>query len=236
MQRYSQNSFTEEFREEITQHFGAFQFPPKKPKSYREYILETVKHDGYALCYANPELQGDKDIVLEAVKQNGNALYLAHEILKANKDIVLAAVNQNGDALYHASAKLQVDEDVVLEAVKQNGHAIRYADQHLIQVPSFFWQIWNIQTSKINDVYRKDFIVNYLLKENAKILLGASLTTVSGLLLSGIIIFPIPSLVVLIMCAISAVYTGYKVTQHGYGFFKAYAERELPDNQDVFAM
>ena len=31
----------------------------------------------------------------------------------------------------------------------------------------------------------------------------------------------LPALIVLIAGAISAIYTGYKVAEHGYGFFKA---------------
>jgi hypothetical protein len=117
----------------------------------------------------------------------------------------------NGDEIY-------ADRDVVLKAVKKRGGALQFADKSLINDASFFWQIWNMQKSETGDDYRKAYINQYLLKETAKILLGA---IVSGILLSGITIPLVPALIVLIAGAISAIYTGYKVAEHGYGFFKA---------------
>ena len=104
--------------------------------------------------------------------------------------------------------------------------AFQYANESLKNDSSFFWQIWNIQNLEKNPNYRKDYIFNYLLKEAVKISLGA---IVSGILLSGITIPLVPALIVLIAGAISAIYTGYKVAEHGYGFFTAKVENSTPD-------
>ena len=114
--------------------------------------------------------------------------------------------------------ELRADRNIVLKAVKKNGGALEFADGSLRNDASFFWHIWNIQKSETGDDYRKAYINQYLLKETANILLGA---IVSGILLSGITIPLVPALIVLIAGAISAIYTGYKVAEHGYGFFKA---------------
>ncbi|KAG2374728.1 hypothetical protein C9374_010472 [Naegleria lovaniensis] len=112
------------------------------------FVLQQVKHDGFALEYASQELRNDREIVLEAVKQNGFALEYASQELRNDREIVLEAVKQNGFALEYASQELRNDRGFVLEAVKQNGFAFRYASQELINDRGFVLEVVTIEKSK----------------------------------------------------------------------------------------
>ena len=104
---------------------------PDKFKKAEEVILEAVKHDAFALQYADKKLKGNKEIVLAAVKNKGQALDYADDSLKKDKKIVLAAVKQNGSALDYADKSFKKDKEIVLIAVKQYGSALKYADKKL---------------------------------------------------------------------------------------------------------
>ena len=140
------------------------------------------------------------------------------EIQNSLNSIIQEGIEKYGVVNLPSPDELRADRNIVLKAVKKNGGALEFADGSLRNDASFFWHIWNIQKSETGDDYRKAYINQYLLKETANILLGA---IVSGILLSGITIPLVPALIVLIAGAISAIYTGYKVAEHGYGFFKA---------------
>jgi len=148
----------------------------------------------------------------------------------------------------HQTDELRADRiNRVLKAVKKNGKDLQFADKSLKNDASFFWHIWNIQKSETGDDYRKDYINQYLLKETAKILLGAGLTTFSyilcwslyacGLVGTGVTHFQ--ALVFLISIPatyIGAIYTFYKVAEHGYGFFKAKYELSTSQTENVSAL
>jgi len=143
----------------------------------------------------------------------------------------------------------RADRNTVLKEVKKDGKALDLADGSLRNDASFFWHIWNIQESETGDNYRKAYINRYLLKETAKILLGAGLTTFSYILccgLGGILGFIgftsyTTYLMILLAAAaaatlIGAIYTFYKVAEHGYGFFKAKYELSTSKTEHVSAL
>jgi hypothetical protein len=94
-------------------------------------VLAAVGQDGWALQYASPKFQNDKEVVLKAVGKSGGSLQYASEELKNDKEVVLEAVGQDGWALQYASDTLKNDRDVVLEAVGQDGKLIIYASKKL---------------------------------------------------------------------------------------------------------
>jgi len=206
-------------------------------KKDRDIFLEVVTYNGLAFEYADESLKKDRDIVLEAVKHNYWAFEYADKSLKKDPETVLAAVKYNYRALRYADESLKAESDVVLAAVKQDGRSLQYASESLTDNASFFWRVWNIQQSGENDDSRKEYINRYLLKETAKILIGAGLTIASGLLLSSIITLPFPVLLILIAAtAVGAIYTFNKLAEHGYGFFKARAELSIPVTKDALTI
>jgi hypothetical protein len=86
------------------------------------YVLKSVKSDGYNLRNACDKLKNNYDIVLEAVKNDGSALYYASNNLKDNYYIVLESVKDNGNNLQYASDNLKNNYNIVLQAVKDNKH------------------------------------------------------------------------------------------------------------------
>ena len=102
----------------------------------KNFVLEAVRHDGWALKYAAPELQADPAIVRDAVRQDGRALGYAAPALKADPAIVLEAVRQYGGALEDAAPALQADPAIVLEAVRQDGGALYHAASELKADPA----------------------------------------------------------------------------------------------------
>jgi hypothetical protein len=153
-------------------------------------------------------------------------------------------IKKYGNAYVLSRDKLVADRNIVLEAVKKNGKALEHADKSLINDASFFWQIWNIQKSKSGDEYRKVYINRYLLKETAKILLGAGLTGFSYICVDSLFVIMyidskfLASLFLLSIPAlyIGAIYTFYKVAEHGYGFFKAKYELSTSETDHAFAL
>lgn len=82
----------------------------------RDFVLATVKQDGYALINASDELQADRDIVLAAVTQDGSALHYASNELKADTDFILTAVAKNGLVLGYVFNMPQNDKDLLATA------------------------------------------------------------------------------------------------------------------------
>ena len=64
--------------------------------STKQEVLEAVRLNGYALCFASDELRNDREVVLAAVNQEGWALRHASEELQNDREMVLAAVKQWG--------------------------------------------------------------------------------------------------------------------------------------------
>ena len=102
----------------------------------RAFVMAAVKHNGFALDYADKSLQEDPEIVLVAVRQNGNALTYADKSLQEDPDIVMAAVRQYGQALKYADVSLRDNHEIVLAAVSQSGYALIWASASLKKNPT----------------------------------------------------------------------------------------------------
>ena len=168
------------------------------------------------------------------------------EIQNNSNSIIQEGIEKYGVVNLPSVDELGADRNIVLKAVKKNGGALEFADGSLRNDASFFWHIWNIQKSETGDDYRKAYINQYLLKETAKILLGAGLTIYSSILSCGLCalgcVFTLThfqSSVLLISIPatyIGAIYTFYKVAEHGYGFFKAKYELSTSKTEHVSAL
>lgn len=121
-----------EFVIQSVQHDGtSLYYASDALKKDKRIVSIAVQQNGSAIRYASPDLQADKEVILLAVAQNGLSLYMVSPELRTDKDVVSTAVQQNGFALQYASPELQADKDVVLLAVQQNGFAIQYASIEL---------------------------------------------------------------------------------------------------------
>lgn len=130
--------------------------PSDELRTNRNFMLELVGQDGFALQYASEELRNDQAVVLAAVRQDNNSLQFAtpalraqqgflsavftagfrlssssSEELRADRELVLAAVHRHGYALRYASEELRADREVVVAAVRQNGRALQHASAAL---------------------------------------------------------------------------------------------------------
>ena len=66
----------------------------------RDYVLEAVKQDGYALKRAAESLRADREVVLEAVKENAKVFeYAAEELQKDKKLKKIVAGYAKGGAI-----------------------------------------------------------------------------------------------------------------------------------------
>lgn len=93
-----------------------------------EMVLATVKQDGSAIYYIEPELL-TPELALAAAKQNGFVIqYIKPELLTPK--VLLAAVKQDILAFRYIKPELQTP-DVALAAVKQNGNALQYVRPEL---------------------------------------------------------------------------------------------------------
>jgi Domain of unknown function (DUF4116) len=112
----------------VISDYGLLQYASQELKKDKQFILNVVRHHGWALEFVDNVLKKDKDVVMAAVSQNGYSLLYADSSLKKDKDIVLDAVSKEGQALFHADDELKKDKDIVMAAVKKDGLAIQYAD------------------------------------------------------------------------------------------------------------
>lgn len=87
-------------------------------KNDKAWILaEVVRRPGCAtLRYACSELRKDREFALEVVSRDGFALADIDEDLRKDKAIVLAAISQNPYALFAAEVSLRKDSDVLAAA------------------------------------------------------------------------------------------------------------------------
>ena len=94
----------------------------KEQRADREFVLDAVANDGYALEHASDELKADREVVLAVVINYGYALQYASDELRADREVVLTAVAQAGyarkygkrlRALEYASEELRADRYIV---------------------------------------------------------------------------------------------------------------------------
>lgn len=95
-------------------------------KGDRDFVLEIIERNGFALKCFNERFLKDKEIVLKAVSNNGDVLKIVPEDLRKDRDVVKTAVNNNGVSLFWADEILGRDKEIVLQAVKNNGKAIKF--------------------------------------------------------------------------------------------------------------
>ena len=62
----------------------------------KDYVLEAVGENVFALKYASPELQNDKDVVLKTIENNVAALHYASDDLQNDEDIKAIAESYEG--------------------------------------------------------------------------------------------------------------------------------------------
>lgn len=108
---------------------------PECFRSDRDLVtLALRKSNGWALQYASPELQRDKELVLTAVRMNGWALEHAAQEMRQDAAVVMAAVETTGMALDFASKELKSNRSIVLAAIrKSGGNALKCASEELKQ-------------------------------------------------------------------------------------------------------
>ena len=121
----------------------------------REFVLNSIKHNGMLLKYALPSLRADKEIVQAALHQNGNALKYVAPLLKNNRDIVLLVVSQYGPALKYAASQFKADREIVLAANEQNGKALEYVNAFL----QHDWEVLLAAFKQKQDIFEKSYLV-----------------------------------------------------------------------------
>ncbi len=132
---------TYKFAVEISHDLGFTIFDPEEEKlkeqrkqelqNDKEYMIQAVQHNRYALDKASATLKDDKDVVTAAVQKDGNALKYASTRLKNDKIMVLDAIQQSGSAIQYASKELRDDAEVMLAAVKKFDIALVYGSKRL---------------------------------------------------------------------------------------------------------
>lgn len=61
----------------------------------KDFVLTSLRIDGYNLRFLKDEFKNDFEVVMTAVKQNGKALKFASEALKNNKEIAVEALKSD---------------------------------------------------------------------------------------------------------------------------------------------
>jgi hypothetical protein len=118
-----------------------------------------------------------------------------------------------------------------LLAVKKRGIALNELNPKLTNDILFAWYISRIQ-SDAYDKIREKYVSKFFIQESLKLFASLATVTISSLFIAGVLLLPIPSLVVLIvgslLAGISGLYAANKIYQHAQGFFNSKtAEHEL---------
>lgn len=93
----------------------------------REVVLAAVKNRSHAIKYASNKLKGDRDLILTAVKSNGSAVIYASDKLKDDKEFALAAMAKWVNGYQYLSNRLKADKEVTQFAVSGQPHLLRFA-------------------------------------------------------------------------------------------------------------
>jgi hypothetical protein len=115
------------------QHGFALQFASPELQADKEVFIAAVKHLSFQLSFASPDLRVDNEVVMFAV-QNGSALQFASPELQADKEVVMASVHANPDTIQFASAELQRDEDVIRVSLGREYVETGYNNIHMAPV------------------------------------------------------------------------------------------------------
>jgi hypothetical protein len=111
---------------------------PLKLKDNKEFILQCIAINGYALACASDRLKDDPQVALAAIK-NWAYLREASPRLKDDTDFVLQCIAINGNNLAYASDRLKDDPEVALAAIKNNA-SLREAGPRLKDDKAFVLQ------------------------------------------------------------------------------------------------
>ena len=113
--------------------------------------------------------------------------------------------------------------DEAFAKAKMNASALNQVKPKLKDDISFAWEISRIQSHE-NDELRKNYIAQFLIQESLNLFASLATVVVSGLIIAGIIVLPIPFLSAMIVgslfVAISGFYALNKIVQHAKGYFK----------------
>lgn len=97
-------------------------------------VLEAIKQDAIAYCYASDRLKNDKRIAMAAVTSCSQALQWLPEKFRDDEDIVLAAIKHNEyivSPLQFASKRLRSDPKIVMKAVADCGNCLNCVSKEL---------------------------------------------------------------------------------------------------------
>ena len=84
----------------------------------KSYMALAIKKDSSLCVYASEELSADREFVLETVKVNGYFLNFVSEELKSDREIVIEAIKEFPGALEFASKELKEDKAFIEELLK----------------------------------------------------------------------------------------------------------------------
>jgi hypothetical protein len=128
----------------------------------------------------------------------------------------------------HNSAEISTKQEALI-AVKQNAASLSRVSSTLKSEISFAWEISRIQ-SEMNDELRKKYINRFLIQESLKLFASFAIVVVSGFIIVGVFVLPMPFLVAVtlgpLLAAISGFYAINKIVQHAKGYFKVSENRE----------
>lgn len=97
----------------------------------KQFLLQLLTINGYALSAASDTLANNREVVLTAVKNRSHALKYASDKLKGDRDVALAAVKNNGSAVIYASDKLKDDREFALAAMAGWVNGYQYLSNRL---------------------------------------------------------------------------------------------------------
>ena len=113
----------------ISQNGDALQFASVTMRSNRDVVL--CAKCGYALKFASPECQADREVVVAACSQNGCALQFASPELRRDRSLVRIAAMNDWRAMQWADDALRADRHFILDISSSNWRVLDYASPEL---------------------------------------------------------------------------------------------------------
>ncbi|OLQ03032.1 Chaperone protein DnaJ [Symbiodinium microadriaticum] len=96
---------------------------------HKSDLIAAMLKEGWALEFASPELQADRDVVLTAVKKTGEALRYARRFC-GDYEVAFAAAQNCGLVLALLEPDVQ-DAALVLAAIRQDARAMDFVEPRL---------------------------------------------------------------------------------------------------------
>jgi len=103
---------------------------PQEFRNDKDVVLAAIAHDGRAFQYASPELQNDREVVITAVTKCSLVLSLLPKQFQNDKEIVILAI-QHGAVFEYASEELRDSLEILFIAMERDTWAINYASNRL---------------------------------------------------------------------------------------------------------